>query len=390
MSKKDYYELLGVSRGAADDEIKKAYRKLAVKYHPDKNQGNKESEHKFKEINEAYEVLKDANKRAAYDRYGHAAFDGGAGGAPGGFGGGFGSSSSSGFSGGFEDISDLFGGIFGDFMNGGRSGRPNTEELKRGSDLRYNMSISLEEAYLGGKHQISFRSSVKCSACNGSGSKTGKTSVCPTCSGSGRVRKQQGFFMVESACPTCSGTGEVIADPCGKCGGSGRVSENRTINVNIPAGVEEGMRIRVASEGEAGSRGGTNGDLYIFISIKKHKLFSVDGSNLHCEVPLNITTAALGGHIEVPVIDGTKAKITIPEGTQHGTRFKLKGKGMPIMKSGRYGDMIVTVKLEVPVKLSKKQRELLEQFANECSDKTNPESKSFFDKVKGFFEDSKK
>jgi molecular chaperone DnaJ len=263
-----------------------------------------------------------------------------------------------GFGGGadFSDMSDLFGGIFNDFMGGGQQQRRRPEEMNKGSDLRYNMTINLEEAFNGGKQEVSYRANVSCDTCKGSGSKSGKKTICGTCSGAGRVRAQQGFFMIERTCPTCSGTGEMIADPCNKCHGQGRVAQQRNINVNIPAGVEDGMRIRVAGEGEAGSRGGKPGDLYIFVSIRTHKLFARDGADLHCTVPMKMTTATLGGAIEVPTLDGTKAKVTIPEGTQSGTQFRLKGKGMPVMKSSRFGDMIVHTKIEIPARLTKKQK----------------------------------
>lgn len=387
--KQDYYKTLGIDKGAGADDIKKAYRKLAMQYHPDRNQGDKEAEKKFKEINEAYEILKDDQKRAAYDRYGHGAFDGtggfSGGGGFGGFGGGSGGQ-------GFEDLNDLFGGIFGDFMGGGRGGaRANASEVNRGSDLRYNLSISLEEAFQGGKHQIKFRSAVKCGICSGSGSKTGKKNKCGTCNGSGRMRVQQGFFMMERTCHTCGGSGEIIADPCGKCHGNGVVEETRTLNISVPEGVEDGTRIRIANEGEAGKRGGRNGDLYVFVSVKPHKLFSRDGNDLHCVVPIKMTTAAIGGSVEVPVIDGSRAKITIPEGTQANTLFRLKGKGMPVMKSGgRFGDLIVHVKVEIPVKLSKKQKDLLAELDQELTGSSTPESSGFFDKVKSFIDDLKK
>jgi molecular chaperone DnaJ len=382
VSKQDYYSLLSVEKNASQDDIKKAYRKLAMKYHPDRNQGDKEAEKKFKEINEAYEVLKDEQKRAAYDRFGHAAFENAGSGGFGGGGGGFNGQ-------GFDDLSDIFGGIFNDFMGGGR-GRAPAEEVNRGSDLRYNLTISMEDAFHGGKHQIQFRTDVKCDTCKGSGSKSGKVAKCSTCQGAGRMRMQQGFFMVERTCHTCGGTGEMIADPCGKCKGKGTVAEHRTLSVNIPSGVEEGTRMRLGGEGEAGKRGGRAGDLYIFISIKKHNLFARDGADLHCEIPIKMSTAAIGGSIEVPSIDGSKSKLTIPEGTQHGTQFRMKGKGMPIMKSGRSGDLIVHVKIEVPVNLSKKQKEILSQFDEDCGDSCTPESKSFFNKVKHFFDDLKK
>lgn len=383
MAKQDYYALLEVSKGASADDIKKAYRKLAMKYHPDRNQGDKEAERKFKEINEAYEVLKDEQKRAAYDRFGHAAFEQGGGGRPGGGGGGFHQGQD------FDDLSDIFGGIFNDFMGGGGRPRQSAADLNKGSDLRYNMSISLEEAFNGGKHQLSFRTLVSCGTCKGSGSKTGKVTKCTSCNGAGRTRMQQGFFMVERTCEKCGGTGEMIAEPCGKCNGQGRLNEQRTLNVNIPTGVDDGTRIRVAGEGEAGKRGAKPGDLYIFVTVTPHKLFKREGETLHCTVPIKMTTAALGGSIEVPCVDGTKAKLTIPSGTQSGVQFRLKGKGMPIMQSSRVGDLIVHAKVEIPVNLSKKQKDILEQFENESGDSCNPESKGFFDKVKGFFDDKK-
>ncbi len=384
MSKRDYYEALGVSKGADSDELKKAYRKLAMQYHPDRNQGDKEAEKKFKEINEAYEILKDADKRAAYDRMGHAAFEQGGGFGGGGFGqGGFGGG------GDFSDMSDLFGGIFNDFMGGGQQQRRRPEDMNRGSDLRYNMTINLEEAFNGGKQEVRYRANVSCDTCKGSGSKSGKKTTCGSCQGSGRIRAQQGFFMIERTCPTCSGTGESIADPCNKCHGQGRVSQQRNINVNIPAGVEDGMRIRVAGEGEAGSRGGKPGDLYIFVSIKTHKLFARENADLHCSVPIKMTTATIGGSIEVPAIDGSKVKVTIPEGTQSGTQFRLRGKGMPVMKSSRFGDLIVHTKIEIPSRLTKKQKELLEEFERESANNSNPETEGFFSKMKSFFEDRK-
>lgn len=379
MAKRDYYEVLGISKGASADDIKKAYRKLAMQFHPDKNQGNKDAEAKFKEINEAYEVLKDDNKRAAYDRMGHAAFD--QGGGHGGFGGAAGGAE-------FNDLNDIFGGIFNDFMGGGgQRQRRSSEEINRGSDLRYNLSISLEEAFEGGKHQIQFRTNVKCGTCSGSGSKSGRKNKCSTCNGNGRMRAQQGFFMIERTCPSCGGSGETIADPCNSCHGRGRTSEQRTLNVTIPAGVEDGSRIRLAGEGEAGERGGHNGDLYIFVSIKPHRFFTRQDSDLHCKVPLKMTTAVIGGTIDVPTIDGSTAKVTIPEGTQNSTQFRVRGKGMPVMKSSRVGDMIIHTYVEIPVKLSKRQKELLQEFESGMSSNSNPESEGFFNKVKGFFGD---
>lgn len=386
-TKKDYYETLGVSKGASQDELKSAYRKLAMKYHPDRNQGDTTAEHKFKEINEAYEVLKDEQKRAAYDRYGHAAFGNGGGG--GGFGGGQGGFD---FNGDFSDLSDLFGGIFGDFVNSGRGQSRSSarDQANRGSDLRYNLTIDLEDAYNGTKKSVTFRTNVKCGTCSGSGSKNGKKVTCKTCNGSGRIRSQQGFFMVESTCRSCGGHGEVFSDPCTKCHGHGRISESRTLNVTIPAGVEEGTRIRIAGEGEAGIRGAASGDLYVFVSIKNHRYFTRDGNNLYCSLPLKLTTAALGGKIEVPGLDGKFTELDIPAGTQSGATFTLRNKGMPIMKSSRFGDMIVAVNIEVPVNLTKRQKELLEEFDNECTARTNPNTESFISKMKGFFDDLKR
>jgi molecular chaperone DnaJ len=381
MSKRDYYDVLGVSKGASADEIKKAYRKLAMQYHPDRNEGDATAEQKFKEINEAYEILKDENKRSAYDRMGHSAFEQG---------GGFGGFEHGGFSGDFSDMSDLFGGIFNEFMGGGGGRRARPEDHNKGSDLRYNLSINLEEAFKGGKHEINYRSNVQCDTCHGSGSKSGKKTTCSACEGSGRIRAQQGFFMIERTCPTCGGSGEMISDPCSKCHGQGRVSKQRKLNVNIPAGVDNGMRIRVASEGEAGTKGDRPGDLYIFVEVSRHKLFERDGANLHCQVPLKMATAALGGSIEVPAIDGTKVKIKIPEGTQTNSQFRVKGKGMPIMKAAGVGDMIVHTKIEIPSKLTKRQKELLQEFESESGNNYNPESEGFFRKVRGFFDDFKK
>ncbi len=384
MSKQDYYQTLGVSKNASKEELKKAYRKLAMQYHPDRNQGDKEAEKKFKEINEAYEVLKDDDKKAAYDRFGHSAFQSG------GMGNGrAGAPGASGFSGDFSDLNDLFGGIFNEFMGGGGSRRGAAADIGRGSDLRYNLTISLEEAYLGTKQTIKYRTAVKCDACNGKGSTSGTVSNCPTCHGSGRIRAQQGFFTVERTCHTCSGSGKIIKDPCKTCNGDGRVIKEKTISVNIPAGVEDGMRIRVANEGEAGLRNAPQGDLYIFVSIKKHNLFERDGHQLFCTVPIKMTTAALGGTLEVPTLDGKVTKITIPSGTQSGTQFRLKAKGMPIMKTPGFGDLIVKVSVEIPVKLSKRQKELLEEFDKENSSGCNPQTESFFAKVKGLWDDLK-
>ena len=378
MTKKDYYSLLGVDKGAEAADLKSAYRKLAMKYHPDRNPDNPEAEHSFKEINEAYDILKDDQKRAAYDRFGHAAFDGTGGmGGPGGFGGGrggMGGDPSSAFSDIFED---LFGG-----MGGGRR-----SSAGRGADLRYNMEISLEEAFVGKKATIRVPSSVSCDQCSGSGAEAGsEPTTCPTCGGSGKVRAQQGFFTIERTCPNCHGQGRIISSPCRSCNGAGRVQKERTLNVNIPPGVEEGTRIRLAAEGEAGVRGGPQGDLYIFLSIKPHGIFERDGADLYCRVPITLTTAALGGAVEVPTVEGGRAKVTIPAGTQGGRQFRLRGKGMPVLRSKLHGDMYIQTSVETPVNLSKRQREILRELEGDLSEKNNPESSTFFSKVKTFWE----
>ncbi|SDE64061.1 molecular chaperone DnaJ [Rhodospira trueperi] len=377
MSKRDYYDVLGVGKSASADEMKKAYRKLAMQYHPDRNPDDKDAEQKFKELNEAYEVLKDDQKRAAYDRFGHAAFEGGGPGAGGfqGFGG----------AGGFSDI---FEEMFGEFMGGGRrggGGRANT----RGADLRYNMEVTLEEAFAGKKASVHVPTSVTCETCDGSGAKPGtQPKTCGTCGGAGRVRAQQGFFTVERTCPTCHGQGKTISDPCTACGGAGRVRKDKMLEVTIPAGVEDGTRIRLAGEGEAGLRGGPPGDLYIFLSVAPHRLFQRDGANIQCRVPIPMTTAALGGSIEVPAIDGSRAKVTIPAGTQTGNQFRLRGKGMSVLRSSARGDMFIQAVVETPMNLSKRQKDLLEEFAKAAGDdSTSPESHGFFKKVKEFFED---
>ena len=375
MAKADFYETLGVGRTADEKELKSAFRKMAMKYHPDKNPGDAEAEKKFKELNEAYETLKDPQKRAAYDRYGHAAFE--QGGGPGGFGG-----FSGGGAGGFSDI---FEDIFGEMMGGGR-GRRSSGGRERGADLRYNMEISLEEAFTGKTAQIRVPTSITCEACSGSGAKPGtKPVTCATCHGAGRVRAAQGFFSVERTCPTCQGRGQTITDPCGKCHGQGRVTEERSLSVNIPSGIEDGTRIRLQGEGEAGLRGGPQGDLYIFLSVRPHPFFQRDGADLYCTVPVSMTTAALGGKFEVPSLDGTTSRVTIPEGTQAGKQFRLKGKGMPVLRSTQVGDLYIQIQIETPQKLTKRQRELLQEFEQLSSKENNPESAGFFARMKDFF-----
>jgi molecular chaperone DnaJ len=372
MAKRCYYEVLEVERTAADSELKSAFRKLAMKWHPDRNPGDKNCEIRFKEINEAYEVLKDPDKRAAYDRFGHAAFERSAGpGGPGGFG----------------DVASAFADIFDDLfgMAGGRRGRGSGRE--RGADLRYNMEIALQEAYAGKTAQIRIPTSVTCEACSGSGAKSGtKPKACPMCAGHGKIRHTQGFFTLERTCPNCQGRGQVIDNPCGSCAGSGRVTRERMLSVNIPPGVEDGTRIRLAGEGEAGVRGGPAGDLYIFLSIGAHPFFQREGADLHCRVPVSMVTAALGGEFEVPTIDGGKTRVKIPEGTQSGRRFRLQGKGMPVLRARQTGDMYVQVAVETPQSLSKKQRELLAEFDRLSSQETHPEASGFFGKVKEFLD----
>jgi len=368
--KADYYETLGVARGCDEQALKSAFRKLAMQYHPDRNPGNDEAEKKFKEIGEAYEVLKDPQKRAAYDRFGHSAFENNGQGR-GGFGGG----------GGFADI---FEDIFGDMM-GGRRRRSDGRE--RGADLSYNMEITLEEAYSGKSAQIRVPSFVTCDACSGSGAKAGtKPKTCPTCHGSGRQRVAQGFFSIERTCSTCHGRGEVIEDPCPHCNGLGKVEEERTLSVNIPAGIEDGTRIRLSGEGEAGARGGSNGDLYIFLSIAGHELFERHGADLYCSVPISMTKAVLGGDFEVTTLDGTKTRVKVPEGTQNGRQFRLRGKGMPILRRETKGDLYIQVTVETPQNLTKRQRELLEEFDQISSIDNSPQSHGFFARMKEFFE----
>jgi molecular chaperone DnaJ len=385
MAKRDFYEVLGVGKSADEKDLKAAYRKLAKQFHPDANPGDKTAEAKFKEINEAYDVLKDPQKKAAYDRFGHQAFEGGMGGGRGPGGAGFGPEFNS-------SMSDIFEDLFGDFMGGGGRGRRGgggargSTGASRGADLRYNMEISLTEAFSGKTAQIRVPSSVSCDTCSGTGSKPGSSpKTCATCGGQGAVRSQSGFFTVERTCPTCQGRGQVISDPCTVCAGQGRVTKERTLSVNIPAGVEDGTRIRLANEGEAGLRGGPTGDLYIFLSVRPHEFFQRDGADLFCKVPVSMTVAAMGGEIEVPTIDGKKARVTIPEGTQTGKQFRLKSKGMPVLRSTQVGDMYIQVAVETPVNLSRRQRELLKEFEKEARN-NSPESEGFFARAKAFWD----
>ncbi len=382
MAKRDFYEVLGVSRGASADEIKKAYRTKAKELHPDRNSDNPQAEAQFKEVNEAYDVLKDETKKAAYDRYGHAAFEGGMGGGGGGPRGGF-------QQGDFASaFSDVFEDLFGDFM-GGRGGGGGRARAQRGSDLRYNLRVSLEEAWKGVQKTISVPTSMVCDTCRGTGAEGGAEPVtCPTCSGMGKVRAQQGFFTVERTCPTCNGMGQIIKNPCKACNGAGRVERERQLSVNIPAGVETGTRIRLAGEGEAGLRGGPQGDLYIFIEVKEHPIFQRDGVHLFCRVPISMPAAALGGEVEVPTIDGGRARVKVPAGAQSGKQMRLRGKGMPALRGAGIGDMVIELAVETPVNLTARQKELLREF-EKLSEENNPEGNSFFAKVKGFWDGMK-
>jgi len=373
MAKQDFYEVLGVSKSASADDLKTVYRKLAMKHHPDRNPGDQSAEQKFKEINEAYDILKDDQKRAAYDRFGHAAFEQGGARGPGDFG----------FSGGFADIFDE---MFGEFMGGGRRGQGGPS---RGSDLRYNLEISLEDSFRGKQTTVRAQTLAACDQCKGSGAEAdSKPITCPTCHGRGRGRVQQGFFTIERTCATCQGAGRVIDKPCRACAGQGRTRREKTLSVNIPTGVEDGTRIRLAGEGEAGVRGAPAGDLYIFITVIPHRIFQRDGANIYCRVPISITTAALGGSIEVPSVDGTRARVTVPAGTQSGHQFRLRGKGMTVLRSPARGDMFIEAIVETPVNLNKRQQELLREF-DKAGDNagTHPESEGFFARVKEFFED---
>lgn len=382
--KEDFYKILGVEKNATADEMKKSYRKLAMKYHPDRNPDNKEAEKKFKEVAEAYEILSDPQKKAAYDSYGHAAFDQSSGG---------GHQARGGFrqSGGFNQaggFSDMFNDIFEDLMGGqggrhGGGGAVNT----RGADLRYNIELSLDEAFKGKQTKIKFTTAATCTPCNGKGSKDqNATTKCITCGGHGKIRAQQGFFVVERTCQACGGTGHIIKDPCSSCHGEGRVKKEKTLAVNIPAGVEEGSRIRVAGEGEAGIRGGQAGDLYVFVSVKPHQIFERQGVDLHCKMPIKMSIAILGGTIEVPSIDGVAVKFTIPAGTQTGSKFRLKGKGMARLQSASRGDLYIHVVVETPVKLTEAQENLIREFAGLETIESNPESEGFFAKIKKLFD----
>ncbi len=386
MSETDLYKTLGVDKSASESDIKKAYRKLAMKYHPDQNKDNKKAEEKFKEINHAYDILKDEQKRAAYDRYGNAAFDGSMGG-----GGGASGAGAGGFSG-AGNFSDIFEDMFGDFMGGGARRGGGANGAMRGSDMQYTMELSLEDAYKGKEAKIKIPVNDSCDECSGSGAKKGTSSkTCDTCNGVGRVRQQQGFFTVERTCPTCHGEGTIIKDPCKKCSGSGRIKKSKTLKINIPAGIESGRRIRLSGEGEAGLRGGPRGDLYVMINIKPHKLFEREGANLYCRVPITITKAALGGEIEVPTIEGKRASVKIPAGTQTGQQFRLRGKGMSMLKSNARGDMYIEIFVETPVNLNKKQQELLRNLDKSMSEnktsanKHSPESSGFFKKIREFW-----
>lgn len=373
MAKNDYYEVLGVGKQAGDEELKKAYRKLAMQYHPDRNPGDAKAEARFKEVNEAYEVLKDEEKRAAYDRFGHAAFE--QGGAGGGGGAGFG-----GFGGGFADIfEEMFGG-----MSGARRSGP-----ARGNDLRYNMRISLEDAFNGKDTEITIPSTVSCESCGGSGAEKGtRPTTCSTCNGHGKIRHQQGFFTMERTCPTCQGQGTMIKNPCKNCHGTGRTRKEKTLAVNIPRGVEDGTRIRLSGEGEAGAKGAAAGDLYIFLEVAPHRFFQRESADLHCRVPIPMTRAALGGTIEVPTIDGARTRITVPSGTQSGQQFRLRGKGMTVLRSPSRGDMFVEVAVETPVNLTERQKELLREFQEHSQhDGSHPESEGFFTKMKEIWND---
>ncbi|MBP7242837.1 molecular chaperone DnaJ [Amaricoccus sp.] len=376
MSKRDYYETLGVARGSSESDIKKAFRKKAMDLHPDRNQDNPHAESRFKEVNEAYDCLKDPQKKAAYDRFGHAAFENG--------GGGF---RHAGANADFASaFSDVFDDLFGDFMGGGRAAGGRSRRATRGSDLRYNLRVTLEEAFAETQARITVPSSVACEVCHGSGAEGGaEPATCPTCSGLGKVRAQQGFFTVERTCPTCSGRGQIIKDPCKACAGAGRVQKDRTLTVKVPAGVETGTRIRLAGEGEAGLRGGPSGDLYIFVEVTPHPIFERDSTNLYCRIPVSMATAALGGEIDAPTLDGGRTRVKVPAGVQSGKQLRLRGKGMPALRGGGPGDLYIELAVETPVNLTQRQRELLREFESEGRD-NHPETQDFFSRVKSFWD----
>jgi molecular chaperone DnaJ len=384
MAKRDYYEVLGIARGASADEIKKAYRQKAKELHPDRNQDNPKAEAQFKEVNEAYDVLKDDQKKGAYDRFGHAAFEGGNGASARPGGGGFRGQGD--FASAFSDVFDD---LFGDMMGRRGAGGGGGNRAVRGNDLRYNLRVTLEEAFNGLQKTINVPTSVACTSCKGTGAEGGsEPQTCPTCAGMGKVRAQQGFFTVERTCPTCSGTGQIIKNPCKTCHGAGRTEKEKQLSVSIPAGVETGTRIRLGAEGEAGVRGGPPGDLYIFIEVKDHPIFQRDGTMLFCKVPVSMASAALGGDIEVPTIDGGKARVRIPEGSQAGRQMRLRGKGMPAIRSKEVGDMVIELAVETPVNLTARQKELLREF-DKLSETNNPQSAGFFSTVKNFWDSMK-
>ena len=377
MSKSDYYELLGCSKSASEAELKKAFRIKAKELHPDRNSGNESATEKFKQVNEAYDILRDPNKRAAYDRYGHAAFEGNM---------GSGFNSGQGGNGDFASaFSDVFEDLFGDFMGGQGSRTAGSQRANRGADLRYNMRVNLEEAYSGKKTNIDIPTSISCGTCSGTGAQSGASPTsCPTCSGVGKVRAQQGFFTVERTCPTCSGRGQIIKNPCRLCNGQGRVEKSKKLSVSIPAGVETGTRIRLTGEGEAGIRGGHAGDLYIFIEVQKHSLFEREGQDLYCRIPIAMTTATLGGDLEAPTLDGGKTRVKIPEGVQNNKQLRLRGKGMPAIRGSSYGDLYIEILVETPVNLKAEQKDLLREFERSCKN-NSPANEDFFSKVKKFW-----
>jgi molecular chaperone DnaJ len=378
MAKRDYYDVLGLSRGASEDEIKKAYRQKAKALHPDRNKDNPAAEGLFKEVNEAYDALKDPQKKAAYDRFGHAAFENG--------GGGFHRGAAGGNADFASAFSDVFDDLFGDFM--GQRARAG-QRASRGSDLRYNLRLSLEEAFRGRQATITVPSSVTCDVCDGTGAEGGaEPSTCPTCAGLGKVRAQQGFFTVERTCPTCSGRGQIIKNPCTSCAGAGRVRKDRTLSVNVPAGVETGTRIRLAGEGEAGLRGGPSGDLYIFIEVEPHPIFERDGQNLYCRIPVSFVTASLGGEIEAPTLDGGRTRVKVPSGVQSGKQLRLRGKGMPALRGAGSGDLYIELAVETPVNLTPRQKDLLREFESEAKN-NHPEGEDFFSRVKRFWDGMK-